>query len=328
MLVNDTKINNGKVKGFTIVELLIVVVVIAILAAITIVAYNGITNRSKQSAAQSLVAQVNKKILAYAALNSDTYPADLSAIDISAADQANLQYSVDNTATPRTYGLTGTNGNYSYYVSNASTTPTAGGYPGHGQNGVAAITNLITNPSAETSTSGWTTYGSASVNRVSTWKTSGNYSFQMTNSGTTNVGDMRIGGGGVSSIPLGLQVGKTYTMSARVYQPVAFTGGFDRGPGILFWYSLNGSSWTESFGPKVPAAAGLYTTTYTFTIPAGTTGVLIGLGAASSTTGQSVYYDSVILTEGSTAYTYADGNSTNWVWNGSANLSTSTGPAP
>ena len=33
-------------SGFTIVELLIVIVVIAILAAITIVAYNGIQNRA------------------------------------------------------------------------------------------------------------------------------------------------------------------------------------------------------------------------------------------------------------------------------------------
>ncbi len=36
-----------KAHGFTIVELLIVIVIIAILAAITLVAYNGITNRSK-----------------------------------------------------------------------------------------------------------------------------------------------------------------------------------------------------------------------------------------------------------------------------------------
>lgn len=36
-------------RGFTIVELLIVIVIIAILAAITLVAYNGITSRSEQS---------------------------------------------------------------------------------------------------------------------------------------------------------------------------------------------------------------------------------------------------------------------------------------
>jgi general secretion pathway protein G len=45
---------SGKhLSGFTIVELLIVVVVIAILAAITIVSYNGITNRAKTSSIKS-----------------------------------------------------------------------------------------------------------------------------------------------------------------------------------------------------------------------------------------------------------------------------------
>lgn len=47
--------------GFTIVELLIVVVVIAILAAITIVAYNGITNQAKASAKAQDLAQWKKK---------------------------------------------------------------------------------------------------------------------------------------------------------------------------------------------------------------------------------------------------------------------------
>ncbi len=42
-----------KARGFTIVELLIVVVVIAILAAITVVAYTGIQNRAHDAAVQS-----------------------------------------------------------------------------------------------------------------------------------------------------------------------------------------------------------------------------------------------------------------------------------
>lgn len=48
-------------RGFTIVELLIVVVVIAVLAAITVVAYNGITNQAKASAQAQDIAQWKKK---------------------------------------------------------------------------------------------------------------------------------------------------------------------------------------------------------------------------------------------------------------------------
>ena len=62
-----------KSQGFTIVELLIVVVVIAILAAITIVSYNGITTRANQSAIKSTVASVQKKAEAYNAENN-IYP--------------------------------------------------------------------------------------------------------------------------------------------------------------------------------------------------------------------------------------------------------------
>lgn len=54
-------------RGFTIVELLIVVVIIAILAAITIVAYNGIQNRANTSSAQSAANSAIKKIEMYAA---------------------------------------------------------------------------------------------------------------------------------------------------------------------------------------------------------------------------------------------------------------------
>ena len=62
-----------KDRGFTIVELLIVIVVIAILAAITIVAFNGIQNRSKLSSAQSTESVIAKKGEAWNAVLG-TYP--------------------------------------------------------------------------------------------------------------------------------------------------------------------------------------------------------------------------------------------------------------
>ena len=49
--------------GFTIVELLIVIVVIAILAAITIVAYTGIQNQAMESSVKSELTQNVKKII-------------------------------------------------------------------------------------------------------------------------------------------------------------------------------------------------------------------------------------------------------------------------
>jgi len=66
-----------KSKGFTIVELLIVIVVIAILAAITIVAYNGIQQRAKTTASKSSAETVQKKAEAANAIVS-SYPASLT----------------------------------------------------------------------------------------------------------------------------------------------------------------------------------------------------------------------------------------------------------
>jgi len=62
-----------KQKGFTIVELLIVIVVIGILAAITIVAYNGITTRAENTKTINSVAAYSKAAASYAAVNS-AYP--------------------------------------------------------------------------------------------------------------------------------------------------------------------------------------------------------------------------------------------------------------
>ena len=63
-----------KLSGFTIVELLIVVVVIAVLAAISVVAYTNIQNRANDSVVQNDIKNFSKKIALYYA-EFERYPA-------------------------------------------------------------------------------------------------------------------------------------------------------------------------------------------------------------------------------------------------------------
>ena len=65
MSFNNIKTNLRSEKGFTIVELLIVIVVIGILAAITIVSFNGVTAKANTTSAKSAAASVIKKAEAY-----------------------------------------------------------------------------------------------------------------------------------------------------------------------------------------------------------------------------------------------------------------------
>lgn len=75
-------------SGFTIVELLIVIVVIGILAAITIVAYNGIQNRAKASSATTTAGSIAKKAEIYNADENSVggYPSTLAVLTGATSD--------------------------------------------------------------------------------------------------------------------------------------------------------------------------------------------------------------------------------------------------
>lgn len=71
MISNIKKL--GHDRGFTIVELLVVIVVIGILAAITIVSYGGVTNRAYTSTAQNAADSVASKATVYFTESSSNY---------------------------------------------------------------------------------------------------------------------------------------------------------------------------------------------------------------------------------------------------------------
>ena len=87
----NKRVGDRKTEGFTIVELLIVVVVIAILAAITIVSYNGIQNRANDSAAKSEVSQNAKTIANAATITGGAF----STATVMSGGATKLNYSAD-----------------------------------------------------------------------------------------------------------------------------------------------------------------------------------------------------------------------------------------
>lgn len=107
-------------RGFTIVELLIVVVVIAILAAITIVSYNGIINRASDSAAKSNLSTAATKLEIEKTTNSQ-YPlllSDIAGGGITASPGTRIEYTSDGS----TYCMTSSSikAHTNYYQSNTS----------------------------------------------------------------------------------------------------------------------------------------------------------------------------------------------------------------
>lgn len=82
----------SKLSGFTIVELLVVIVVIGILAAISIVSYSGITNRAHEVAVKSDLRQAMTK-LAVQMMESGEYPADFVGDNAIQSENTDFSYS-------------------------------------------------------------------------------------------------------------------------------------------------------------------------------------------------------------------------------------------
>lgn len=298
-------------SGFTIVELLIVIVVIAILAAITIVAYNGIQERARASSVASALNQVNKKLAIYQVDNPNQYPADLASVGITNSSDVTYQYTVNNSTNPATYCVTATTGPTSYKASSTSTTPTSGGCAGHGQGGVAAITNLLFNPSSENnSTANNWAYYSSPLSVDSTKAAFGTRSLQTVTNSATNPQGLVFAGQGV---PAG-----TYTCSIYLASS----------PNASVYVSgRTESPYAEALGTQTLAMNNSFQRiSVTFTLAAAVGTIEIQARLTAATSGVTIWGDGAMCVSGTTTPAYADGSSPNWTWNGTPNSSASTGP--
>jgi type IV pilus assembly protein PilE len=84
---------HNRQKGFTLIELMIVVVIIGILAALAIPRFMSATVRAKQSEVQTILKQIYTLERTYRQ-RTGAYTADLTAIGFNVPTQAKYTYSV------------------------------------------------------------------------------------------------------------------------------------------------------------------------------------------------------------------------------------------
>ena len=307
-------------KGFTIVELLIVVVVIAILAAITIVAYNGITGRTRASSAQANVSNAIKSLEVFK-VNNNRYP--------TSSNEANLPSGSNFVSYNAGAGfcVSYTSGDSTYYATNVVTEKEGDCTP---------VVNIATNPSLEANTTGWS----------ARWFGSGGNGTNVIDASGALCGSVgwrktwTVAGGGQDtgfqySVPGTVTPGAEYSVSvaSRASYPTTYRA-------WVSWSNASGSLGTSNMGTyyEAPTPGETKVKTFKATAPAGATTMLVIWGPYPSLSGQPGFQsstplgatldgDCVFVAQTSRLVNFADGSSANWAWSGTANASSSSGPA-
>lgn len=120
-------------KGFTLIEIIIVVVIIGILTTISIVSYSGITDRANADSLKSDLVNASDFLRVDQAQSSkgwfpDTLALGNGGLGITASKGTTLTYNVNNINTPKTFCLTATKSAQSYNI-NQEGIPFAGPCP-------------------------------------------------------------------------------------------------------------------------------------------------------------------------------------------------------
>ena len=113
---------NNKTPAFTIIELLIVIVIIAILVAITAAGFNGITKSAKEASAKSDLKQAATQLEVDKAKSSNNqYPSTTSGLESSPSTILEI------TSTGTIYCLSAISApNIAFHITNTNTSPQPG----------------------------------------------------------------------------------------------------------------------------------------------------------------------------------------------------------
>ncbi|MDB5159910.1 MAG: hypothetical protein JWO99_173 [Candidatus Saccharibacteria bacterium] len=308
---------NSSSEAFTIVELLIVIVVIGILAAITIVAYNGVTSKAQVASLQSAL-NSSAKIIENARTTAGTiaYPTTAPPDLDTSVTYANSV----NAAILGGFCATKTTGSNTYMITSTNRTPHTG--PG------CTITNYVTNPSFETgvtsSGTGWAAGANATVAVNNTYGAStGSYSGVVTHSNTTS-------GGASAATSFSTTAGKQYSVTFAIRSASASIPTVNV---TIHSGSVGGSTPSDATTVSITPTATFTRYTSTFTADNAISDIVFDITGITS--GQSFALDSVMATEGVNAGSYIDpltaavitGVTTVWTWAGTAGASTSSGQA-
>jgi prepilin-type N-terminal cleavage/methylation domain-containing protein len=162
-------------KAFTIVELLVVIVVIGILAAITIVSYTGISGKATVSSIQSELSNAKKQLNLYY-VDHGLYPKSLNASNcpVDTNDNTDNKYCIkystgttyvytpNNTTAPTSFCITTTANSISYIVTD-TTSPKQGDISSFGLVGYWALDNTTGITDLSLSGNNGTAYGGIAI---------------------------------------------------------------------------------------------------------------------------------------------------------------------